>query len=343
MNPSPFQATGRGRRGGAFTLIELLVVIAIIAILIGLLLPAVQKVREAAARTKCQNNLKQLGIAIHSYNDRTGSFPPGGLGGYILPDGRYTVDTAGDWSENGSWIVWSLPDLEQTPLYNQINGGKGPNMSVQNSVGASAGILSTARVPYIRCPSDDYDQNIKTTNYIGSLGPQCAIGNCSFAPNQQYCNGATFTPNAGYTTSPDHGNSTSASAIRGCFNRLGAKISLQMVTGADGLSNTIAIGECLPKHHDHLTGNNWYSFNGGVAHCSTIVPINKPSDGTDCNDPNRPRNDNWNVSFGFKSNHSGGANFLFGDGNVRFISQTIDHRTYQLLGCRNDGQAAQLP
>jgi len=330
---SPLHLRGNTRRGGAFTLIELLVVIAIIAILIGLLLPAVQKVREAASRSKCQNNLKQIGIALHSYNDRTGFFPPGGLGGTIV-NGQYS----NSWQENGSWIVWSLPDLEQSGLYNQINGGKGPNMTVENSVGVSGGILANAKIPYTRCPSDDFDQNIKTTNYIGSLGSQCAIGPCGYDPHQQYCNGNAF--GWGYPTSPDHGNSSNASDIRGLFNRLGARISLQMVTSADGLSNTIAVGETLPKMHDHLQGNGWWQFNGGASHCSTIVPINYRSDnwGSCTTSPQ-----NWDVSWGFKSNHTGGANFLMGDGHVVFFPQSIDHGTYQKLGCRNDGQTAQLP
>jgi prepilin-type processing-associated H-X9-DG protein len=75
-----------------------------------------------------------------------------------------------------------------------------------------------------------------------------------------------------------------------------------------------------------------------VAHCSTVVPINYRSDVPDCSIPDRFRG-NWNVSWGFKSNHAGGSNFLFGDGSVRYLSETIDHRAYQLLGCRNDGQA----
>src|SRR5438067_10985192 len=105
-------------RRGAFTLIELLVVIAIIAVLIGLLLPAVQKVREAAARSKCQNNLKQFGLGLHNYHDVNGRFPPGGVmgGSPGVKNG-----TPAQWDdERGSWVVYLLPYIEQDALYKAI-------------------------------------------------------------------------------------------------------------------------------------------------------------------------------------------------------------------------------
>ena len=333
---------GGQRRGGAFTLIELLVVIAIIAILIGLLLPAVQKVREAAARSKCQNNLKQFGVAIHAYADTHNTrFPPSG----------------NNWQEDsGSWLVQTLPQMEQQPLFNLAKPNDSPqipNYTTSSDVHSVYWNMNPQpKLPYGRCPSDDYDPTAAVCNYVGSLGPQCAIGPCGFNPYQKYCKplysglGDWGYDNVG-TDQPDnsewynHGNSTNGADIKGLFNRLGANITFSSVT--DGLSNTIAVGESLPKHHDHLAQNIWWHYNGGNSHCSTIVPINQKSDGNNCSDPVRPQNNNWNVSWGFKSNHAGGANFLFGDGSVRFIPQSIDHRTYQLLGCKNDGLAANLP
>jgi prepilin-type processing-associated H-X9-DG protein len=317
-------------------LIELLVVIAIIAILIGLLLPAVQKIREAANRMKCSNNLKQIGLALHNYHDVNGLFPPGG---------EYGVNRNDDWgSDQGSWAVWTLPFVEQDNLYRRIS----PRISVYNSVGGGIGgvPMGERRVNVLRCPSDDWPINDPViSNYVGSLGPQCSTGGLSYEPNQGWCQpensglGGGFN-NMGYRWSPDHGNTRTAADIRGMFNRLGAEINMASVS--DGLSNTIMIGEHLPKMSDHLQGG-WWHFNGGMAHNSTIVPINARSDGTDPNDPIRSAPRNWNVSFGFKSRHSGGANFLFGDGAVRFLRESIDHRTYQLLGCRNDGMPVSPP
>jgi len=203
------------------------------------------------------------------------------------------------------------------------------------------------RPKYLRCPSDDYQLNMPWTNYAGSLGPQCLAPytNCPM-PTYGWCQPEKSglgggVAGMGYTWSPDHGNAWGSQDVRGMFNRLGADISMSGVT--DGLSNTILVGETLPEQHDHFTNAGWYHFNGAGVGAGTNVPINMRSDGNDCNDPVRRARFNWNVSWGFKSKHSGGANFLFGDGSVRFIRETIDHRTYQLLGCRNDGIAVNIP
>jgi len=315
-----------------FTLIELLVVIAIIAILIGLLLPAVQKVREAAARMKCQNNLKQFGIAIHAYNDANGYVPPSG----------------DNWNDDtGSWLVQTLPYMEQSNLYRAFNPkttpafwsntGYGPQV---NDNWNAAGRPNT-KVSYMRCPSDGYSGGGDTapnsmTNYVGSLGPQCAPGTCS-NPYDTYCDGNAW--GWGYPRSADHGNDTNGSGIRGMFNRLGAKITFSSVT--DGLSNTIGVGETLPETHDHLVNGQWWMYNQGASHCTTIIPINynmRPINSSCATQTN-----NWSVSWGFRSNHTNGANFVLMDGSVRFVSSSIEHGTYQKMGCRNDGQVTNLP
>jgi prepilin-type N-terminal cleavage/methylation domain-containing protein/prepilin-type processing-associated H-X9-DG protein len=340
----PLQVLMSLRRKKAFTLIELLVVIAIIAILIGLLLPAVQKVREAAARSKCQNNLKQFGIALHAYQDTFNRLPPGGAYG-VTPSGNYGDPLApGDpWASNqGTWLVWTLPQMEQGPLFQQLN----PRYNVLNSVGVGISSLATRpKLPYGRCPSDDYDPAATVVNYVASIGSQCVPGPCGRDPHNAtgWCQPENSglgggQVGMGYTWSPDHGNTQTGRDARGLFTRLGAVITFAMVT--DGLSNTIAIGECLPSQHDHLDDNQWWHFNAGNAHAGTIVPINAKSKGTQWCDSTQPTNHDWNVSWGFKSNHTGGANFVFADGSVKFLRDSIDRRSYILLGCRNDGQTA---
>src|SRR5262245_3368737 len=139
-------AMSKQRQG--FTLIELLVVIAIIAVLISLLVPAVQKVREAAGNTKCKNNLKQLGLACMSYHDAQGLFPPGG--GRVGGGGGLSQTT-----DNGSWLVYLLPYVEQDNLLKQIDSAPGPaGRRILNAY--TAGVLP-AVVPFFRCPSDDYN------------------------------------------------------------------------------------------------------------------------------------------------------------------------------------------
>jgi prepilin-type N-terminal cleavage/methylation domain-containing protein/prepilin-type processing-associated H-X9-DG protein len=323
------------RANAAFTLIELLVVIAIIAILIGLLLPAVQKVREAAARSKCSNNLKQFGIACHMYNDTNGKLPPGGY---------Y------NWDERGSLLIHTLPYMEQDALYKKIaTAAGGPVEITTNSVGlaAAANVFGTSGnyvIPkYFRCPSDDYDPKAPVSNYVGSLGPQCAPGAPGGAcdSNEQYCNGVAQGWNYPDSTPWQHGNTIDLQNLRGLFCRLGATAPFPAAI-PDGTSNTIMMGESLPGSHDHLVCCGWWAYNGGASHCTTIVPINwlmpenvgtsTPAPGAPCTQTN-----NWNWSWGFKSRHTNGSQFVYADGSVHFLTQSIDRKTYNLLGCRNDG------
>ena len=137
------------RMRGAFTLIELLVVIAIIAVLVGLLLPAVQKVREAAARMQCTNNLKQIGLALHNYHDGNNKFPPGYVDGNTNPNSTPDNDIGPSWG----WAAFLLPYVEQGNIYNQINfnqlAGTGVNAAVS---------LQVLKVH--TCPSDPYQQSV---------------------------------------------------------------------------------------------------------------------------------------------------------------------------------------
>src|SRR5262249_48262184 len=330
------------RRG--FTLVELLVVIAIVGVLIGLLVPAVQRVRESANRAKCQNHLKQLALACMAYQSDYGFFPPGGDG---MTD------------QGGSMLVYILPYMEQENLYREIR--KYPTIKAAQN----AGVLPR-KLPYNRCPSDvDDPPNRRYCNYRGSMGPQCNLGPCGYDPFQIYCNGPPTDPPPplypptlpGSPNSPNWGDTTDPGKVRGLFSRGGARITLASVT--DGLSNTLMIGELLPylnvSYRFSTDDAGWANWDGGSNPASTIAPLNYPirpddygmPNFTSCtvNCPQGPEHClwNWAVSWAFKSNHPGGVNFAFGDGSVHFVSQTIDHRTYQYLGCRNDAQVATPP
>jgi prepilin-type N-terminal cleavage/methylation domain-containing protein len=323
----------RSARRRGFTLIELLVVIAIIAILIGLLLPAVQKIREAARRMTCSNNLKQIGLGLHNYHDVNGKFPPGGRCQSPYDPGGENWGVA-----RGSWHIYLLPFIEQDNMW-RLWPDDVVNVNSEDifrsRLQASQGNLKAPKV-YI-CPSEP-DSNGTRSNYAGSLGGQCSVGNCGRNPHQVYCNQPTW----GIDPSPDHGNDWNAGGIRGLFNRLGAE--LRMASMPDGTSNTILVGEVRATECDHFWDGQWTHFNGGVAHFTTIIPINVPSPNPGCTlNAKGEGQQNWNYSFGFKSHHSQGVNFLFGDGAVRFLRQSIDPKTYAQLGTRNDGQAVVIP
>jgi prepilin-type N-terminal cleavage/methylation domain-containing protein/prepilin-type processing-associated H-X9-DG protein len=327
--------TLRLRRAPAFTLVELLVVIAIIAVLIGLLLPAVQKVREAAARMKCQSNIKQLAIACHAYHDVNGTLPAGGT---VLGN-VYTGD-------KGSWLFYIAPYFEQDAAYQTVINLASPNRLSDPDTSSVNGVIRTTQPKILICPSDGYSPRFFTggvgySNYAASIGPQQGrpYPGCLDPWTSQYSN----RPNdLGYAASGDIYGGALTKNIRGMFgSRWGAKIKFNDVT--DGLSNTILLGETISGEHRYmrqLTG--WAAGGGDLSQiCLTIIPINTRTPDGPINPCNGPYGDavmgNWAYSVGFKSLHSGGANFVMGDGSVKFITENINMDTYQVLGCRNDG------
>jgi prepilin-type N-terminal cleavage/methylation domain-containing protein/prepilin-type processing-associated H-X9-DG protein len=348
LSPGPATGglSGRRRAGGrrGFTLIELLVVIAIIGILIALLLPAVQKVREAGARTECTNKLRQWGLALHNYHDTYKGFPPGNMWG----DG--TNGWSGGWGiDKGTWMVYCLPFMEEQGLYDQIPGLKDPTVN-SITLAQNAGLFATGIPRIMRCPSDPWQPQAAVSNYVGNVGPVMTDPYDYSPPNPPgpcepfdiYIN----QPSWGYTYAPNEAESNDPNGLLGMFCR-GFNVSIKMSMVTDGTSNTLLIGETLPATDDHIS-RGWFSAYG-AQFVSTKVPINWPIQFNP--DPASPYTfpdcthfrANHSVSWGFRSYHSHGANFCFVDGSIHFISEGIDMRTFQLLGVRNDGQAVSVP
>jgi len=301
-------------RRNAFTLVELLVVIAIIGVLVALLLPAVQAAREAARRTQCSNNLKQIGIGLHNYHDTLNVFPPGAIWG-VTPN-------------KGSVLVHLLPFIEQQNLYEKFDFSTDPYSQTLPD-----GTLIAAQIvkPYV-CPSDQNTGLLNgraVHNYTGSVGPSKLIDNsaCSCPTGVTWGNTYGLSP---YDDPKNYG---------GPFTRRAVATRMSDVT--DGLSNTIFFGEVRRGCSAHVN-TGWVSSNNANGLTSTIIPINSDTCQTGASDKCK-QPCNWNMELGFRSQHPAGCQFLFGDGAVRFLPETIDHWNYQYLGGKAEGQTAQVP
>jgi prepilin-type N-terminal cleavage/methylation domain-containing protein/prepilin-type processing-associated H-X9-DG protein len=325
------------RRG--FTLIELLVVIAIIAVLIGLLLPAVQKVREAAAMTKCKNNLKQLGLALHSYEGANKVFPPAGRGyGWCNVSATYKGDT-NIYNLNG--LVLLLPYLEQANLYDRLN--KNEAMSPQNTgyccslVGNTSGTvvgnpvtngnaaLMATQLTILRCPSDP-----------GTLlqGPSAPYG-----PGGNFDGAKT---NYDFITSTDDFSCNYWSAAPQNARCMFGENSTTHVTDVrDGTSNTIAFGETTLNVYNGRTAS-W----GYRAWVMTGIDLRYGINDWTYNSSTGPitpvvgRLGSWGRA---GSLHNHGAQFCFADGSVRFINQDTNLTVLTQLGYMADGNVVTLP
>ncbi len=302
------------RTRNGFTLIELLVVIAIIAILVGLLLPAVQKVRAAAARAKCQNNLKQLALGMHNYESTNGVFPSGMSPG--------TVDYGNLYCCWGTWQVPMLPFIEQQNAFNlyQNYGGNdytGPRYGAYPNT-----LVTTVRYKIMTCPADTPEDplgEITSHNYVVNFGnttiyqsQSVTIGSTTFT-----FGGAPFTPNIPET----------------------------ILSITDGTSNTLMLSEVIQGARSDLRGFSWWG--PGTGFTTSATPNTSTPDQTAQNcDPGLPNppcvnaSSNATINQYARSRHDTGVCAAMCDGSVRFVTNSISLSTWQAVGTSQGGDLA---
>ena len=310
------------KRRLGFTLIELLVVIAIIAILIGLLLPAVQKIREAANRMKCSNNLKQLGLGAHNYHDTNGYLMP-----MVSPSGCC-------W---GTWTILMLPYIEQDNAFRLYqnwggtdtvaSGFPAPGLGRYGSAPNTTNV-TTRRYPIFSCPSDKNNapiSNITNINYVVNGGNGGTYGAPGPAPLP-----------AGYVRMP------------GMFDGQNRTAQIKLTDVTDGLTNTIMFGEVLQGQGRDLRGFAWW---GDASAFSTYYPPNTTANDliyttTYCNNlpmQGLPCSGAGGAHFSSRSRHPQGVMAGLGDGSVRFVRNSIDPNTWLWMGPANDGYVINIP
>ena len=301
----------RQKRTRGFTLIELLVVIAIIAILIALLLPAVQQAREAARRSQCKNNLKQIGLAMHNYHDTHRIFPPGYIRNMQIPE-----SVAPRFPQFG-WACMILPYVEETALYNKIGSNSSDFAVDWNTDNQALYDLSREVINVYICPSDP-DDNFsdwgvdKSTSGLTGGNP---------AKSNYLASGQVFTLN-------------SNTKVRDII---------------DGTSNTFLVGEATGDqgYYDGLwmgahkwgNQNNYCTDEGIIRHGTGTyagVPLRINGYGDECPLPPPDYCAYYHRKHTFASMHEGGAHFVFADGSVHFLSENIDITLFNNLAQEND-------
>ena len=325
-------------RSRGFTLIELLVVIAIIAILIALLLPAVQQAREAARRTQCRNNMKQLGLALHNYHDNFRAFPPGAFAPY----------------HNGNWRSRILPYLDQAPLYNVLtaahpsvasgySGKRNDTINIGEYGTGAYSVLAGLTIQAYVCPSAATDPNYNATS------PN--FNNAERGQTHDYVGVAGAAPDPGGRAA----GTVCSGDISGrgivCQNGLlSPNVHAQIRDCTDGTSNTLIVAEQSGLVGTQELSNNyqggwagWYSsaqqpkdvtssspFGVGTTSLRYQINLNTSS-------PPNGASTTYSHNTIINSFHEGGTHGLLADGGVRFLSENMNLTTLLRLGAKDDG------
>jgi prepilin-type N-terminal cleavage/methylation domain-containing protein/prepilin-type processing-associated H-X9-DG protein len=305
-----------------FTLIELLVVIAIIAILIALLVPAVQKVRESAARLQCANNLKQIGLAMHDYHGAIKAFPPGYSASGPFVNGG--TDTLPGWG----WAVYILPYLDQGPLYQQFD----LTQPVQNYPGIQT------MLPVYLCPSD-----ITGTGPFAvtdsSWNPICVAAPTSYAG----CCGGSYVNSSGAITTVSTTTGMNSTGIGNGILFRNSAVTMNQIT--DGTSNTVLVEErCFANVQGIWTGaiDNGYCNQGAYNAKAVAGKIGQAAGDLVLIHASTINSQSGRNLDDCASMHPGGANILFADGTVHFIrnipSGSTDSTTFEAMGTIAGGE-----
>jgi prepilin-type N-terminal cleavage/methylation domain-containing protein/prepilin-type processing-associated H-X9-DG protein len=316
------------KSAGAFTLVELLVVIAIIGILVALLLPAIQAAREAARRSSCVNNLKQIGIAVQNYHSTYNQMPYGSWWG-----------TPAGIKKERTWAADLLKFMEYDSLFDSID------LSVPVNHPTNQSAVRTVISSYI-CPSDEMADTPLLVDgwgvgagpsyvynpypqmalwYVGSMGPT-QPDFCKFCPDQTSSKNNWCCQGHNFGTGGSH-------YFAGVMSRHAVNIKFKEVT--DGLSSTFLAGETLP-HHCYYNG----VYSSNFAAYPTNIPLNWLEDDDDAPEG---KAGSYFRTCGFKSLHPGGANFVMCDASVQFVSETIDFQLFNALGSREGAEVAAVP
>jgi prepilin-type N-terminal cleavage/methylation domain-containing protein len=341
-------------RPTGFTLVELLVVIAIIGVLIGLLLPAVQSARESARRSSCTNNMKQVGLAMHSHHDAKGKLPmtsawsKGSTSCTNLVTG--TTNATYPWN----WNADIMPYAEFQEVYDALNKSVGLNNGAANNPATNRGVLSMKKFPYQCCPSNPASTAMMPSVTSSGTNTGYSYGSTSAATPYKVnpCCYATMCGPQQYSTLPADCSAVSGSSCNVYANIVGcgstfmdrypepsmnpgmfgiqSNFQCRFRQVSDGLSKTIMLAERRAElsKFSGITGDQYYGISTQYRINSTLLD---------------DQVDQFRNNMIAASNHPGGAHFCMGDGAVVFLNDTMDYFVYNYLGGRGDGQAVTFP